>query len=84
MSDTKELLDANLYHLIRDMLQDSEYQDFYPLLKEILIGIEIPEYDNINLVLDLFVQNNMDYICKKIAEAAYHSQVSVPSKKWYD
>lgn len=80
MSSFEELLPT-----LRKMRNDLELRDFWPLIDEMIAGAEMPDYNNIDRVLDLFTQNNMAYQCKKIAESAMiHSAMHLPKKKWYE
>lgn len=74
-----------LLPILRNMRRDPELREFFPLLDEMIAGAEVPDYDNIDRVLDLFTKNDMAYQCRRIAESAWmHANTHLPRKKWYE
>ncbi len=80
MPSIKELLS-----MLQNLEADPELREFTPLFEEIRAGIDAPDYDNIETVLDLFVKTNYSFNCRKIAEEAYiNANKYLPRKKWYE
>ena len=68
MSNANEF--DRLIPTVKEMLSNQEIRDFWPVLREILHGCEVPDYDNIFDVEEEFQDNNSDYVFRKISEAA--------------
>lgn len=80
MPNTEELLS-----MLRDMRNDPAMRDFWPVINEMMNGLEVPDYDNTEIVLDLFFKNDLAYHCNQLAEALHiHSNMTMPRKRWYE
>lgn len=81
MSDIQELLP-----MLRELRNDPELREFIPLLNEMIAGAETPGYDNTERVMQLFLQNDLAYHCRKITEHLFYANMFLapPRKKWYE
>lgn len=80
MPDAKELSS-----ILRSMRNDPDMRDFYPVINEMLSGLEVPDYDNIETVLKLFTENDLKFHCNQLARSLYiHSNMTMPRKRWYE
>lgn len=74
-----------LLSMLQSLEADPELREFTPLFEEIKFGIDNPNYDNIETVLDLFIKTSYSLNCRKIAEGAYiNGSKYLPRKKWYE
>ena len=79
--------DKNLSKLIPEietMLGDHEIpKEFKPVLKELLLGCEAPNYDNIADVVEDFFNANDSYIFNQLAEGAFANAAMFGKPKKY-
>lgn len=80
MPEAKELLS-----MLRKMRDNPVMRDFWPVINEMMNGLKTPDYDNTEIVLDLFFQNDLQFHCNQLATALHiHSNMTMPRKKWYE
>lgn len=80
MPEAQELLS-----MLYAMRNDPTLRDFWPVINEMINGIEVPDYDNIETVLKLFSQNDLQYHCNQLADILhYRSTMTMHRKKWYE
>lgn len=81
MNDIQELLPK-----LKELCRDIDLREFCPLLGEMIAVAETPGYDNIEKVMQLFLQNDLAYHCRNIAEHIFYANMFLapPRRKWYE
>ena len=69
MSNAEKKLFEGMIPEIKEMLEDPAMREFHPVLKQMLAGCEVPDFDNISDVIETFTENDANYVCRKLSEA---------------
>lgn len=83
-TEASEKLLKSLIPNIEEMLEDSELQEFHPVLKQMLAGCETFDFDNISDVIEAFTKADSAFVCRKLSEAACEHASFSHTRRWYD